>query len=109
MHVPIPRWKSTAVYCGNPRFDLPEYKEESGRPLQSPVAGLLPESICAEVEKLRIELRKGRVLEFRQLAGGACDSPCDSRSECNEKPPRKFASGLSISESRGLDLNPLVE
>ena len=38
-------------------------------------------ALCAEVEKLRIELREDRVLEFRQLASGACDSPCDSRSE----------------------------
>ncbi len=63
------------------------------------------DSLCAEVEKLRIELRTGRVLEFRQLAGGACDSPCDSGSEPNEKPPRKFARGLSFSQLRGLDLN----
>jgi len=62
-------------------------------------------ALCAEVEKLRIGLREGRVLEFRQLAGGACDSPCDSGSESNEKPPRKFARGLNISELRGLDLN----
>ncbi len=38
-------------------------------------------ALCAEVEKLRIELWEDRVLEFRQLASGACDSPCDSRSE----------------------------
>src|SRR6266851_3787517 len=62
-------------------------------------------ALYAEVEKLRVELREGRVLEFRQLASGACDSPCDTEAEGNEKPSRKLPRGLSFSELRGLDLN----
>ncbi len=58
-------------------------------------------ALCAEVEKLRIELREGRVVEFRKAASATCDSPCVSRSEANEKPPRKVARGPSFSELRG--------
>jgi hypothetical protein len=43
-------------------------------------------SLCGEVAKLRIELREGRLLEFRKLASGACDSPCDSPSVETKKP-----------------------
>jgi len=62
-------------------------------------------ALCAEVEKLRIELREGRVLEFPKVAAVGCDSPCDGGFAANEKAPRKLARGPSFSELRGLDLN----
>ena len=43
-------------------------------------------SLCAEVAKLRINLLAGRVLEFRKVASGACDSPCDSKLGNPKKP-----------------------
>jgi hypothetical protein len=40
------------------------------------------------VTKLRITLVEGRVLEFRKVASGPCDNPCDSKSGNSKKPSR---------------------
>ncbi len=47
------------------------------------------DSLCAEVAKLKIELRGGGVVipMFRAVGSGACDSPCDSRSADKKKTP----------------------
>ena len=37
------------------------------------------DALCAEVRKLRVELREGRLLNFPRVALAACDSPCDSK------------------------------
>jgi hypothetical protein len=44
------------------------------------------EALCAEVAKLRLDLRQGKVLEFRKVASGPCDSPCDSPNGGTKKP-----------------------
>ena len=36
------------------------------------------DALCAEVSKLRVEVREGRLLKFQKLAAVGCDSPCDS-------------------------------
>jgi integrase len=46
------------------------------------------EALCAEVAKLRLNLRSGLVVQLRQVMGGACDSPCDSPEGDIKKPPR---------------------
>src|SRR5216684_1832273 len=38
------------------------------------------DALCAEVAKLRVELREGRLLEFPKVAAVGCYSPCDSKS-----------------------------
>src|SRR5262245_7615672 len=43
---------------------------------------------CAEVEKLRIDVREGRVLKFPKVATVGCDSPCDSPSRETKKLPK---------------------
>jgi len=46
------------------------------------------DALCAEVSKLRVEIRGGRVLEFRQVIGDPCDRSCDRSSGDTKKPPR---------------------
>jgi hypothetical protein len=44
------------------------------------------DALCAEVAKLGIDLREGRVLKFPKVAAVGCYSPCDSKSENSKKP-----------------------
>lgn len=47
-------------------------------------------SLCAEVAKLKLELREGKLLQLpRAVTSGACDSPCDSDSSGMKKPPSR--------------------
>jgi hypothetical protein len=46
------------------------------------------DTLCAEVNKLRVEIREGRVLELRQVSGAPCYNPCDSDSADTRKTPR---------------------
>jgi len=43
-------------------------------------------ALCDEVTKLRIELREGRLLEFRKVASVECYSSCYNRNEEIKKP-----------------------
>jgi integrase len=44
------------------------------------------DALCAEVAKLRVELRTGQLVQLRQVSGMDCDSDCDSDLETTEKP-----------------------
>lgn len=44
------------------------------------------ETLCAEIGKLRLELKEGRIVELRQVANSSCDSRCDSEMVSTEKP-----------------------
>jgi hypothetical protein len=46
------------------------------------------DALCAEVSKLRVEIREGRVLELRQVIGDLCDRSCERSSGDTKKPPR---------------------
>jgi hypothetical protein len=56
------------------------------------------ETLCAEVAKLRLEIRSGQMLEFRQVVGGACDSACDSPEGDTKKPPKLSILGALMNE-----------
>ena len=62
------------------------------------------EALCAEVAKLRLELREGRVLELRQVGSGACYNSCDSDSPGTKKPPHLIdLEALIAARSTGLE------
>jgi integrase len=58
-------------------------------------------ALCAEVSKLRLELRAGKLLELRPRAAVGSqqrDSPCDSTTKGMKKPPRLIDLGASSTE-----------
>lgn len=45
------------------------------------------EDLCAEIAKLKLESKEGRLVQLRQVAGTICDAVCDDESSEMKKPP----------------------
>jgi len=64
------------------------------------------DALCAEVSKLRVEVREGRLLKFQKLAAVGCDSPCDSPNDEAKKLSSRVGLEAKVTVPRaGLELN----